>query len=534
MLKWLKQICLGMQYIHEQQIIHRDLKPANIFLTSATFDVKIGDFGFAKSLASEKFTNTMLGTKFFAAPEIRKQVPYNSKLDIWGIGCILLEMLLPQTCDYAYELALDANKLYAMIKQRYNDAMVEFCKAICKLEPEQRPKASEIVALINQMHDSLVQGEAKYDDSSESIANANTTSEQDAEVEQSLQPSALEVKELKVEVRRLTTEVKRLQHALSQKEEELFFANLESGTDENMSSKTSETITSPKPTSLFTNFIKSSSDMQELIPSKEIVIDAKKEKEPHIYADFTFATWKRKTDELPVVLKYYRKLNKPIDSLATYKQLCKIDMLQSFKHSSLERVYGVVEKDKQYHQVCEFINGTKLNQALLNLNITLSFKQIIQIVLDVAQGLMYLHERDLAYRVTSPPHMMLNSKNRVKFTSMRFAKAAGHRWLRDRIGYDYMSPQILKGSQKFNKEDDIYALSIIMYEAMFRKKAYEMLIKTYIISGKLRPAIPEKKYSVNEQAYLDLMQTSWGNDESLRPTAKHMVYKLSLLLQAEK
>ena len=45
---------------------------------------------------STKFTNTKLGTQFYAAPEIRKNLPYNNKLDIWGIGMILLDLLLPE------------------------------------------------------------------------------------------------------------------------------------------------------------------------------------------------------------------------------------------------------------------------------------------------------------------------------------------------------------------------------------------------------------------------------------------------------
>ena len=56
-----------------------------------------GDFGFAKTMSdSTKFTNTKLGTQFYAAPEIRKNLPYNNKLDIWGIGMILLDLLLPE------------------------------------------------------------------------------------------------------------------------------------------------------------------------------------------------------------------------------------------------------------------------------------------------------------------------------------------------------------------------------------------------------------------------------------------------------
>lgn len=71
-LRWIEQIALGVAYIHKRRIIHRDLKPANIFLTKASKDVKIGDFGFAKIMSiKNSMTNTVLGTRCFTAPEIK-------------------------------------------------------------------------------------------------------------------------------------------------------------------------------------------------------------------------------------------------------------------------------------------------------------------------------------------------------------------------------------------------------------------------------------------------------------------------------
>lgn len=49
-------------------ILHRDLKPQNIFLDTSR-NVKIGDFGLAKELASKsKFATTNVGTPFYMSP----------------------------------------------------------------------------------------------------------------------------------------------------------------------------------------------------------------------------------------------------------------------------------------------------------------------------------------------------------------------------------------------------------------------------------------------------------------------------------
>ena len=49
-------------------ILHRDIKPGNILLDAAQ-NVKLGDFGLAKELASEsKFAYTSLGTPYYMSP----------------------------------------------------------------------------------------------------------------------------------------------------------------------------------------------------------------------------------------------------------------------------------------------------------------------------------------------------------------------------------------------------------------------------------------------------------------------------------
>lgn len=91
--KFFLQICLGLEYLHSKKILHRDVKTLNMFLTKDD-SIRIGDLGVAKVLThTANFARTMVGTPYYLSPELCEEKPYNTKSDVWALGCVLYEMI---------------------------------------------------------------------------------------------------------------------------------------------------------------------------------------------------------------------------------------------------------------------------------------------------------------------------------------------------------------------------------------------------------------------------------------------------------
>ncbi|XP_068863550.1 serine/threonine-protein kinase Nek11 isoform X2 [Aphelocoma coerulescens] len=145
---WFIQLLLGVDYMHERRILHRDLKAKNIFLKDNL--LKIGDFGVSCLLmGSCDLATTFTGTPYYMSPEVLKHQGYNTKSDIWSLGCILYEMCCMNHAFTGQNFLSVVLKIVEgetpSLPDRYPSKLNAVLCSMLSKNPSLRPAASEIL-----------------------------------------------------------------------------------------------------------------------------------------------------------------------------------------------------------------------------------------------------------------------------------------------------------------------------------------------------------------------------------------------------
>ncbi|XP_078054667.1 uncharacterized protein mylk4b isoform X2 [Mustelus asterias] len=91
---FVRQICEGLQYMHQRYILHLDLKPENILCVNREANqVKIIDFGLARRYKPREKLKIHFGTPEFLAPEVVNYDFVSFPTDMWSLGVITYMLL---------------------------------------------------------------------------------------------------------------------------------------------------------------------------------------------------------------------------------------------------------------------------------------------------------------------------------------------------------------------------------------------------------------------------------------------------------
>lgn len=159
--------------------------------------------------------------------------------------------------------------------------------------------------------------------------------------------------------------------------------------------------------------------------------------------------------------------------------LKEVQLMNRLRHPNILRFVGVCVQEGHLHALTEYINGGNLEQ-LLNGDVFLSWSVRINLSLDIARGLEYLHSKGIFHRD-------LTSKNcLVRWENGHCSAVVGDFGLAEKIpdhsdeaekqslavvGSPYwMAPEVLRG-EHYNEKVDVFAYGIILGEIIGRIQA---------------------------------------------------------------
>ena len=137
----------ALNILHQIKIFHRDLKSANVFLNKNN-NSKLGDLNVSK-VAKKGLLYTQTGTPYYASPEVWRDQPYDSKSDIWSLGCVIYEMttLKPpfraQDMNGLYKKVLRG--AYPEVPKKYTKDLADIIRKFLNVDPKQRPSCQQIL-----------------------------------------------------------------------------------------------------------------------------------------------------------------------------------------------------------------------------------------------------------------------------------------------------------------------------------------------------------------------------------------------------
>ena len=143
------QLLNGLKALHDFKILHRDIKSANVFLFKGGI-CKLGDLNVSK-VARKGLGYTQTGTPYYASPEVWQEKPYDSKSDVWSLGCVMYEMITlrppfqAKSMEELYKKVMRGN--YPRIPKKYSEDLSDAIKLMIQVEAGARPSCEELLKM---------------------------------------------------------------------------------------------------------------------------------------------------------------------------------------------------------------------------------------------------------------------------------------------------------------------------------------------------------------------------------------------------
>jgi serine/threonine-protein kinase len=161
----------------------------------------------------------------------------------------------------------------------------------------------------------------------------------------------------------------------------------------------------------------------------------------------------------------------------------------TLSHPHLARVYDGGQESGAIFMISEYLSGGSL-EDVLSAGRRLSVDDGARLGRDVASALAYVHEQGFVFDSLSPSKLLFDGEGQVRVSDVALAGlATGYR---ERMTLDdarYLSPEQAIG-EPASSESDVYALALILFEAVTGSAAYEGATPEAMLRARLDTPLP--------------------------------------------
>jgi serine/threonine protein kinase len=207
-------------------------------------------------------------------------------------------------------------------------------------------------------------------------------------------------------------------------------------------------------------------------------------------------------------------------------------------HPNIVTVIDRGEDDGRQFIVFEYIDGENLKQVVEREG-PLPLEQVIEVGLEIAQGLAFAHERGIVHRDVKPQNVLLNGDGKAKVTDFGIARTLDVEKGVTQTGTvlgtsDYIAPEQASG-QVVSRETDVYSLGVVLFELLtgsvpFRGESFVAVALQHV--SEPPPSVLERRPETPARL-AELVDRALAKDPDDRPTMDELVAELEALRAGE-
>jgi serine/threonine protein kinase len=199
------------------------------------------------------------------------------------------------------------------------------------------------------------------------------------------------------------------------------------------------------------------------------------------------------------------------------------DIASRLIHPNICDLVGVAADPECFCLATDYCEGGSLLSLLVDSS---RFYEYLPIALDIANGMAYLHSRNVIHRDLKPSNILLTRDRRAKIADFGMSCAnAGQELTAETGTYRYMAPEVIR-HESYSSNADVYSFGICLWQLISREIPFATMTPiqaAYAVAEGRRPTIPPS----TPRRLQEIVLACWDQDSHKRPSFTYIAMALA-------